>query len=364
MTTSIQQPVQDFDRPRPPRAHRAVSSYAALSKQVQAAGLLQRRRGFYWPRIILGFLALGGIGTGFGLLGDSWFQLLLAAALAGVLHQFAYLGHDGAHQQIFSSRRWNEWSGRVFAGLVAGLSYSWWTGKHTRHHGAPNQIGKDSDIDSKVLAFHEDAAHGRTGLLKAFTRHQGWFFFPLLTLEGLNLHVDSYRKLLDRSAPVKRRWVDLSFVTVRLVGYLALLLVFLPPGKAAAFLGVQLALFGVLMGGAFAPNHTGMPIVAATSKVDFLRRQVLMSRNITGGWWIDFALGGLNHQVEHHLFPSMPRPNLRKARPMVKAYCAEHGIDYTETSLAQSYVQIVKYLNEMGLHARETFTCPLVASYR
>jgi len=340
-----------------------VSTYATLSRQVQEAGLLKRRRGFYWPRIILGFLALGAIGTGFGLLGDSWFQLLLAAALAVVLHQFAYLGHDGAHQQIFASRRWNEWSGRVFAGLVAGLGYSWWMGKHTRHHGAPNQVGKDGDIDSKVLAFHEEAAHSRRGLVARFTRRQGWFFFPLLTLEGLNLHVDSFRRLLDK-APVKRRWVDLSFVTVRLVGYVAVLLVFLSPGKAAAFLGLQLAVFGVLMGGSFAPNHTGMPIVPATTRIDFLSRQVLMSRNITGGWWVDFAMGGLNHQVEHHLFPSMPRPNLRRARPMVRQYCLDHGIDYTETSLGRSYQEIVTYLNTVGLHARETFTCPLVASYR
>ena len=343
---------------------RAQTTYGGLSRQVQALGLLARRRGFYWTRIITGVAAFAACWVGFGLLGDTWLQLIVAAALAVVLHQFAFLGHDGAHRQIFASARWNEWSGRVFAGLFAGLGYSWWMSKHTKHHGRPNQIGSDTDIDSKVFAFHDDAAGGPARGPRAwFVRHQGWFFFPLLPFEGLNLHVDSIRRLLRRD-PMKKRWVDLTFITLRLGGYLAVLFGLLPTGKAAAFLGVQLGVFGLLMGLSFAPNHTGMPIVPATAKIDFLRRQVLTSRNISGGWGIDLFMGGLNHQVEHHLFPSMPRPNLRRARPLVRAFCAEHGIAYTETSLLQSLRQIVGYLNEVGLRARDPFSCPLKATLR
>lgn len=372
MTAALDMPAVDPGRVRdggaaPHRAARGVTrattTYASLSKQVQALGLLRRRRGFYWTRISTGVLAFAGIWVLFSVVGNSWLQLLIAAGLGVVLHQFAFLGHDGAHRQIFASARWNEWSGRVFAGLFAGLSYSWWTSKHSKHHGSPNQIGKDTDIESKVLAFHEDAADSTRGVRRFFTRRQGWFFFPLLPFEGLNLHVDSFRKVLQR-APVKRRWVDLTFVSLRVFGYLTVLFVALPPGKAAAFLGVQLGTFGLLMGGSFAPNHTGMPILPATAKVDFLQRQVMTSRNISGGWVIDLFMGGLNHQVEHHLFPSMPRPNLRKARPLVRQFCADHGIPYTETTLGQSFVEIVRYLNQMGLRARNPFLCPLKQSLR
>ncbi len=371
MTAALDTPAVDPGRvrdegsapARTPRPNRATTTYGSLSKQVQALGLLGRRRGFYWTRIITGVLAFVGVWVLFSVVGDSWLQLLVAAALAIVLHQFAFLGHDGAHRQIFASARWNEWSGRVFAGLFAGLAYSWWASKHSRHHGSPNQIGKDSDIDSKVLAFHDEAAAGTRGFRAFFTRRQGWFFFTLLPFEGLNLHVDSFRKLVQR-APVKRRWVDLSFVTVRVFGYIALLFAVLPPGKAAAFLGVQLGAFGLLMGGSFAPNHTGMPILPNTAKIDFLQRQVMTSRNISGGWLIDLFMGGLNHQVEHHLFPSMPRPNLRRARPLVRQFCTDHNIPYTETTLAESFVEIVRYLNEVGLKARNPFSCPLKQSLR
>ena len=62
------------------------------------------------------------------------------------------------------------------------------------------------------------------------------------------------------------------------------------------------------MGCSFAPNHKGMPVLSAGHTLDFLRKQVLTSRNIRGGWFVDILLGGLNYQIEHHLFPSMPRP--------------------------------------------------------
>lgn len=342
---------------------RALTTYGGLSQQVQALGLLGRRRGFYWTRIATGVTAFAACWVGFGLLGNSWLQLLVAAALAVVLHQFAYLGHDGAHRQIFASSRWNEWAGRVFAGLFGGLSYGWWMSKHNRHHGAPNQLGKDTDIESEVFAFHPEAAGRLRGVREWLGRRQGWAFFPLLPFEGINLHIASYQRLLSRE-PIRRRWVDLGFMTVRLTAYVAVLFVVLSPGRAAAFLGVQLGVFGLLMGLSFAPNHTGMPIVGRTEKLDFLRRQVLTSRNISGGWAVDLFMGGLNHQVEHHLFPSMPRPNLRHARPLVKAFCAEHGIRYTETTLVESFAQIVRYLNAVGVRAADPFSCPLKAQLR
>ena len=89
-----------------------------------------------------------------------------------------------------------------------------------------------------------------------------------------------------------------------------------------------------------------------------------MSRNVTGGRFVDVALGGLNYQIEHHLFPSMPRVSLRHAQPIIAAFCAEKDVKYTQTSLFASYRIVIRYLNEVGLGARDTFTCPLVQSYR
>ena len=118
------------------------------------------------------------------------------------------------------------------------------------------------------------------------------------------------------------------------------------------------------MGASFAPNHKGMPIIAEGARLDFFSKQVRTSRNIRGGWWATALLGGLNYQVEHHLFPSMARPHLSKVRVVVHEFCETHDVPYTETSLWRSYAIVIDYLNRVGLAARDPFDCPMVGQYR
>ena len=106
------------------------------------------------------------------------------------------------------------------------------------------------------------------------------------------------------------------------VAYVTVLLRVLTPLQAVAFALVQQGLFGLYLGCSFAPNHKGMPTLTQADQLDFLRRQVLTSRNVRGSRLVDFLLGGLNYQIEHHLFPNMPRPNLRHAQPLVREFCA------------------------------------------
>jgi fatty acid desaturase len=326
---------------------------------VRRSDLMRRRYGWYWSRIAAAVTALVAVAASVVVIGNSWWQLLPAALLGLVVTQFGFLGHDAAHRQIFVGAGWNDWTARILAGGGVGLSYGWWRGKHNRHHATPNQSGRDPDVAPGLLAFTREIAERRTtGFPGWFTRHQGWLFFPLLAFEGLNLHVAGVRHLLGRGH-VSHRAVEILLVTTRLSAYVGGLLLLLPTGKALAFLAVQLAVFGVCLGGSFAPNHKGMPIVPRDMKIDFLRRQVLMSRNVRGGPVVDVMLGGLNYQIEHHLFPSMARPNLRRLQPLVRAYCADHEIGYTEVGLVESYGIVVGYLNHVGLRARDPFECPL-----
>jgi fatty acid desaturase len=338
-----------------------TSSYSALARAVRESGLLRRRYAYYWSRITLAVLAFAGVIAGVVWLGNSWWQLVLAALLGLVVTQFGFLGHDAAHRQIFLKASWNDWTSRILSGVFAGLSYGWWRGKHARHHATPNQEGRDPDVAPGTFAFTGGIAAERTeGLPAWFVQRQGWLFFPLLMFEGLNLHWSGIRFLSGRG-PVPHRATEAVMVTVRLTTYVGGLLVLLPAGKAAAFFAVQMAVFGVCLGGSFAPNHKGMPIVPRTMKIDFLRRQVLMSRNVRGGFVVDAAMGGLNYQIEHHLFPSMPRPNLKLAQPLVRAYCADHDVLYTEGGLFESYGIVIDYLNHVGLRSRGPFDCPLAS---
>jgi fatty acid desaturase len=343
---------------------RSQTDYSQLLRSVQQAGLMNRRYGYYTVKIGLMVLAIGGIGVGVIVLGNSWWQLILAALLGVVLAHFGFLGHDAAHRQIFVSGKANHRAGLVLGTLFSGMSLAWWNSKHNKHHQAPNQISKDPDIEPSVLHFYPVDEKPRQSRFLGFLRdHQGWWFFPLLTLEGVNLHAQSFVTSFGRRSG-KRQPVEMTLLIVRWVAYLALLLVVLDPGKAAVFLAVQLAVVGVYLGCTFAPNHKGMPVVPADTRIDFLRRQVLMSRNIISNRLTTFAMGGLNYQIEHHLFPSMPRPNLRRAQRIIKPFCIENSVTYTETTLRRSYGIVVRYLNNVGLQARDPFECPIVASLR
>lgn len=264
-----------------------------------------RRPGYYALRItVVAGLYVGGWAT-VALIGDSWWTLTVAAFLAVVFGQVALLAHDVAHRQVFRRRRASEVSGRI-AGAGIGMSYGWWQDKHTRHHANPNHEDLDPDLDPDLLVWSQDQARVATGLPRLIGRWQAFLFFPLLTLEGFNLHVSSVKALANRS--LKHRALDGVLLFANFALCLTVLFWLLPLGMAIAFLAVHQCLFGVYLGSLFAPNHKGMPILKGEDRPDFLRRQVLTSRNVRGGRLTDIALGGLYHQIEHHLFPSIAQP--------------------------------------------------------
>ena len=340
-----------------------TKTYSALLRTVRDSGLLRRRRGFYMSVMAGLTVAFAGLLAGGYLLGDSWFQLLIAGALGIVLTQFAFLAHEASHRQIFQSGPMNDKLGRLLAVFVVGMSYSWWMNKHNRHHGNPNRLGHDPDIETDTISFYEEEAAKSRGFVRWITQRQGTLFFPLLLLEGLNLHALSVRSLVSRGF-TKSNTIELSVIVVRFIAYFGILFTFLSWPIALAFLGVQLGVFGLYMGASFAPNHKGLPIIPEDSRLDFFSKQVLTSRNVSGGLVSTAAFGGLNYQIEHHLFPNMPRPHLAKARVIVREYCESLSVPYHETTVWQSWGIVIRYLNRVGLAARDPWECPMVEARR
>jgi fatty acid desaturase len=280
------------------------------------------------------------------LVGDSWWQLAVAVYAAVVSTQLGFLGHDAGHRQIFRSGRANYVLGVVLANIGVGFSYGWWVDKHSRHHAHPNDEDKDPDIGAGAVIFTTGQAQASGPIARRFFRYQAWAFFPLLLLEAVNLRVSSVRYLFADCTRARVR--EGLLMSVHVAGYMAAVLLLLSPMKALAFIAVHQGLMGLYLGCAFAPNHKGMPTLSAADSADYLRRQVLTSRNVRGNWLIDFALGGLNYQIEHHLFPSMPRGNLRHAQHVVRAFCDVHRVPYLETGLIASYVQALRHLDTVG----------------
>lgn len=322
------------------------SDYAHLLRQIRQAGLMERRGAHYARRIAVTVFLLAVGWVAFIMIGDSWWQLAVAAYVAIMFTQLGFLGHDAGHHQISRFRRISYIQGLLLGNLGIGLSYGWWVGKHNRHHAHPNIEGADPDIAIGVLAFTPGQAAGGRGLRMILCRFQAYLFFPMLLAEAASLHVASVRGLAARST--RCPLAESALLVAHFAGYFTLVFLMLPPVKAIVFIVVNQGLFGLYLGASFAPNHKGMPILNAADQNDFLRLQVLTSRNVTGSWLTDLALGGLNYQIEHHLFPSMPRPNLRRAQPLVREFCRQRELPYCQASLTGSYAQALRHLNAVG----------------
>jgi fatty acid desaturase len=323
---------------------RAPHDFHILAVEIRDAGLLDRRPGYYSVKIVLTVAAFVGGWAALVVVGNSWATLGVAAFLALMFTQLGFVGHDAGHQQVFQSRRANWLLGLTVGNALIGMSFGWWVPKHNAHHAHPNQVDSDPDLGEGGVVF--TSTDGLVGehqnLTRLLARWQAWLFFPLMLLRSSGLHVSGIQRLLrqrDRAAALEG-----LLIAAHAALYLTAVLWVLSPLRALAFVGVQQALFSLYLGCSFAPNHKGMPIIEAGREMSFARRQVITARNVAGGRFTNLMLGGLNYQIEHHLFPTMPRPNLARAQSIIRPFCIERDLGYCEDSLVGSYRQAVRHL--------------------
>jgi fatty acid desaturase len=316
-----------------------TKGFATLATQVRDAGLLKRRPGYYGLKISLTIAACAAGWAALLLVGDSWATLGIAVFLGLMFTQLGFVGHDAGHQQVFASRRANGLLGLAVGNAMIGVSFGWWVPKHSAHHAHPNEVGRDPDLGEGVVTYQPSAD---TALTRVLARAQVVLFVVLMVFRSLGLHVAGIRRLLrqhDRAAAA-----EAALIGLHLALYATAVLLVLSPLKALAFVVVQQAVFSVYLGCSFAPNHKGMPVVETDQEMSFVRRQVVTARNVSGGRMLTFVLGGLNYQIEHHLFPTMPRPNLARAQRLVQAFCADANLTYAKSTLAGSFGQIASHL--------------------
>ncbi|EME15498.1 fatty acid desaturase family protein [Rhodococcus triatomae] len=348
LATEVPDPIAEADRSGTvaPRE----SAFPALQKEVRAAGLLDLRRRHYTVKVTVNLLMLGAAWVAFFVIGRSWWQLVVAVFMAFCYVQIGLIGHDVGHHQVTRTRRGREVLGYLHGNLLLGASYEWWINHHNRHHSNPNHIERDTDIVRRKAIFTPEQADQPMSSARRFIiRHQEKVFFPMAILESLGLRVVSFRAITART--VRRPVLEGALIIVHTVLYFTAVFTVLGFGMGLAFVAVHHGVTGLYGGMIFAPNHKGMPVRSDEETLDWMTRQVVTARNIRGGRIVDYLYGGLNYQVEHHLFPSMPQPNLRKVHPIVLRHCAAAGLPIHETSIAGAYVEIVKHLRAVRVEA-------------
>lgn len=322
------------------------NEYAALSRQINAAHLLDRQPRYYFGKTLLTAAMLALSIAVLILVDNLWLQLLNVVFLSFVFGQIGFLSHDASHYQIFKDPKKNECFSMVSWGALLGVSPSAWANNHNKHHSHPNHAGEDPDIDLPVLAFSEEQADKKRGYQRFMVTYQAYFFPFLFMLLALRIHIRTIRFILSGRA--RSPIAEGVLVLTHFAWYLGLIFSFLPFGFALLFILINNALTGFYLASAFAPNHKGMPIMRPGNIPPYLRMQVMTARNVRPSFFTDILYGGLNYQIEHHLYPTMPRNNLRRAKQIVMEFCKRQRIPYHETSIARSYWEIFRELHRVS----------------
>ncbi|MCC7368052.1 MAG: acyl-CoA desaturase [Chloroflexi bacterium] len=328
------------------------AAYRRLRRKIVEAGLLNRRYDYYLGRTLVSFAILAaGLGLLFTL-PSGWVWTVLAASVMGVgLAQVAMIGHDCGHLQVFKKADTNCLLGQLCFSLVVGVGFWSWKERHNTHHVETNDEEEDPDLSfGGFFTLNEADAAARTGLSKLIVRYQAWLFVPVVTtMLSVVMRGEGWRYAVQDLSG-SRRVVELVVLALNAVIWLTPT-IWLGWWWLGAF-AVANMIGGLYLGMTIAPNHKGMPTWAHGTQLSFLERQVIGSRNILPGPIAEFAFGGLNYQIEHHLFPNMPRANLGKCHDIVRPFCQQQGIPYEEVSVWESYRQTFAAFDRCGRATR------------
>jgi len=317
-------------------------AYAELKATIRARGLLDKQP-WYYGGMILTLSSLLACSVAALFVAPVFpLQLVNAVVLAFVCAQLGLLGHDAGHNQVFASRRWNTILGRVCGNLLLGMGLDWWREHHNAHHASPNQEGRDPDADLGVMALSAEQAARRRGFDRWCSRRQVMLAPLIASLQIFELHRHTVAFLVRRRS--SNRWLEAFLVAAHFVLYLAVLFVSLGVVHGLLFALVQRVVSGWYLNVVFGTNHVGMPLLSQTQHMDFVQQQVTTSRNVRVPRLLAFLFGGLHLQIEHHLFPTMPRNQLQRAQPVIKAFCLQHDIPYRESSFLETYLEIFTHL--------------------
>ncbi len=266
---------------------------------------------------------------------QNFHPLITALLFALTIMRSTFVAHDLIHGQYYSSRQTNKTISYLFANVIMGISRSWWENKHNfLHHTFTNIIGKDMDIDAAGGAFT-----GQYHYPAWFHNRQHLLFWPLLTLLYFVFWMQSIAYVIE-----KRYWGEFSLLAVNAL-IPAYIIVSLGWVGLATVVGMYM-LWAAWFGAVIITNHLGLEMFPEEQYKEFtwLELQNRTSRNVRGGKFVHWFYGGLNTQVEHHLYPKAARFYLLKAARITEAFCLEHNITYISMTPWEAYKEIYTFL--------------------
>ena len=298
-----------------------------------------------------------------------------AAFMALFWQQIAFLGHDAGHNGVSHKRETDSLCGLVAGNLLSGISGNWWKHSHNVHHTVCNSIEHDPDIQHMpIFAVHEaivterfwSTYHLREVNGEAVERLlaswlipvQHYLFYPVMGLARFNLYAQSYIRLFSKDR-VPRRAAEFATLLGFAAWHTALVLAMPAAGawERALYVAVSHVLAGVLHVQICLSHfamHTYHGRAYTGAEDDWYHLQVSTTLDIDCPEYLDWFHGGLQFQVEHHLFPRLPRHNLRYCQKLVKRACRDLGMHFNERPWIQAQRELLASMRTAALKARRS----------
>ena len=317
--------------------------FAELKSEMQKANLFRKRTKFY-----LDYFAISFLGVLLSLyiitLSDSIFiQILNGIFLGVVCMQIGFIGHDACHGQIFKSKILNRILGKFCFGITLGISEEHWYKQHNEHHVEVNHAEHDPDLNIPFIFDEHQSLERLTKFEKSILPYQHYIFFISMPIWSILKIYKVFRDNIKDFTLIGFGEILISTLHFAILFYF--LFSYLSLVTILFFLIAHFTVVGFYMGFAFAPNHKGEEMTPVDGKISWIN-QITSTRNLHMNWFVYHATGGLNLQIEHHLFPYMPRANYPDAQPIVKKFCQKYSIEYSEMSLWDSIKEIYFTLKE------------------
>lgn len=348
-----------------------VRKYRLLGERIRDAGLYNcnywayavecMRYSLFFAAMLVG-LKYGWYGTAGMFLGFFWHQLVFSA-------------HDTGHMGLTHNFTIDTTIGIIIADFLGGLSLGWWKATHNVHHIVTNHPEHDPDnqhmpifaISHRFLESLWSTYHGKLmafdAVAKVLVPLQAYLYYPILCFGRFNLYVQSWIFLLSGDTPKKgpawwTRWLELvgQVFFWYWFGYIVLYKTIDSNWGRFAFvmvshvvtmpLHVQITL-----------SHFAMSTMDHGPAESFPQKMLRTTMDVDCPEWLDFFHGGLQFQAIHHLFPRIPRHNLRATQKLVQEFCADVGIPYALLTFLDGNKTVVNKLGEVGRQAAILSKC-------
>jgi fatty acid desaturase/predicted heme/steroid binding protein len=339
--------------------------YRSLRRQMLAMGLFKSDPIYYTFKVLSNLVILVASILCCTLSASLFYHIIGAIILGLFWQQSGWLAHDFLHHQVFQTRRYGNYMGIFIGNVCQGFSVDWWKTKHNVHHAVTNlhesstSAGDgDPDIDTMpILAWSNTmAALGSDNPTARFMiKYQSYLYFPILLIARLSWAYQSWVcQFGTRKSGSQYSTLEKMGLIVHYIGLLRIMQT-MPLFNSLLYFFIAQTSCGFFLALVFGLGHNGMAVYSAKHRPDFWKLQVSTTRNITPNWFVDWFCGGLQYQVDHHLFPMIPRHNLHKAHELVRQFCNEHGVTYHETNMLIGTREVLSHLSKVSKEFVESF---------